>query len=63
MYFEVHEVIYQGLCCIWSEEGGGGGGGGERGAGLEGVEEFAIFSDDFLAPQEKLLYYPQQRWR
>ena len=40
MCFEVHQVIYPGLCCVWSGEGVGGRGGG--------VEEFAIFSDGFF---------------
>ena len=38
MCFEVHRVVYQGLCCIWSGEGTGVG---------EGAEELTIFSDVF----------------
>ena len=43
MYFEVHKVVYQGLCCIWSGDG----------AGADGVEEFAIFSDGFLYARQR----------
>ena len=40
MFFKVHKAVFQGPCCVWSEEGlcgvgrRGGGGGGGGGGGL-----------------------------